>query len=94
MALGIVLFAVSDGAYYYLLFNDHYIPNSLIDFLYSFSLSIIAYGAYLRIILKEPFFKDVTFKNIGRKNSWFYLMLFPFANLVLEVTAWLMLIPM
>jgi hypothetical protein len=83
MSAGIQLFALTDIYYYYLLYNDAYIPNSLNDFLYIFSLALIAFGPAVKIMEKSAAAEEMAFSNLGSKDTWKPLALFPLAALAL-----------
>lgn len=86
IAIGVNLFALVDLLYYYLDLRGAYIPNSLVDFSYIFSLYCIALGALWKNCLnqnKEVFFQ---LKNIGFKKRWTYFLTFPISMLIISST--------
>ncbi len=83
LSAGILLFALTDIYYYYLLYNNAYNPNSINDFLYILALSLIAFGPVAEILDKSSGAQEMTFSNLGNKNTWKSLAFFPLAALVL-----------
>lgn len=86
VASGIILFAITDTVYYYFFYKGLYIPNSAIDFAYALSLVIMAFGALLRIYKDKTSFDGIVFKNLGKKKTWPYLLIYPLINAILEMT--------
>lgn len=79
ISLSIFGFALTDLYYYYITYNDIYVPNSLIDTIYLGSLLIIAAGALmpLRFELKDIFTTPALTSNIGTHAKGFLILLFP-----------------
>lgn len=75
----IFVFALTDLYYYYVTYNNIYVPNSLIDTIYLGSLLIIAAGTLmpLRFDLKDLFATQVLTSNIGTHAKGFLILLFP-----------------
>lgn len=75
---GLLLYFITDLYYYYLYYNNLYIPNSVIDAVYMASLLIIAIG-----ISSDVFFKNISmdyaenYTNIGLKRNSFLMLLAP-----------------
>lgn len=75
---GLLLYFITDLYYYYLYYNNLYIPNSVIDAVYMASLLIIAIG-----ISGEIFFKNISldhvgnYTNIGFKHNSFLILFAP-----------------
>ena len=86
ISLGMVIFAWTDLLYYYLFYANLYFPNTMIDFIYILSLSMIAFGGLWKTYKSNELFDLSTITNIGRKGRWFLLLLFPFVTVFLMVT--------
>ncbi len=83
---GVILFAVSDMMYYYAYFENSYIPNSMIDFLYVFALNIIAFGGLCKVYKEQSDYDMVFVSNTGTAGKWHYLFIFLLAIVFLKVT--------
>lgn len=86
ISFGLVLFAFVDMIYYYIDYHGLYIPNTLIDFMYIFSLSIIAFGALWKTYKNTSVFDLTVVRNTGGRKRWAYLLLYPFFTAFLSVT--------
>jgi len=85
IACGTIMFALTDMLYYYIDFKGLYIPNSLIDFFYAFSMYVMAFGALWRVYKSTETFDLTSINNVGIKSRWGYLAIFPLLTLLLDV---------
>ncbi len=84
-ACGTILFALIDMLYYYIDFKGLYMPNSIIDFCYIFSMYVMAFGALWRVYKGDETFDLKSINNVGIKSRWGYLATFPLVTLLLDV---------
>lgn len=86
---GILTYSVTDLGFYYSYANNTYIPNSLMDVIYSVSITIIAFGGLWRSMVNPlesagNIKNTGDIKNIGIGRRWLFLFLFPLAALLYE----------
>ena len=84
ISTGFLLFALVDIVYYYIDFKGLYIPNSMIDLCYVFSLHIIAFGSLYKTFWGAKLDLAV-FSNIGRKRRWVFLLIYPLVIILLKI---------
>lgn len=77
VSTGVSLFVIIDLIYYYSYFREQYIPNSLIDIVYAFSLILISLGAFLSMKEDNTAGKQIYIDNIGSSKKTIFLALFP-----------------
>lgn len=83
---GLLLFCLVDVLYFYSEINGLYIANSLLDFSYVLSFQLIALGALCRTYSCCGASVDPSrLTNIGTKNRWAFLFLYPLLAIVLEL---------
>jgi diguanylate cyclase (GGDEF)-like protein len=85
LAAGILLFPVIDAAYYYLFFNDLYIPNTIIDFMYMLTLNLIALACLWMTNKADQIKTWTAISNVGTRKTWLCLLMFPLITSVLAV---------
>ncbi|MHB1394118.1 MAG: putative bifunctional diguanylate cyclase/phosphodiesterase [Clostridia bacterium] len=77
---GICLYMVSDVYYTILVFEDIYVPNSLIDFAYMSAIALLGmasiYESYKPTAVYDPKYYEVP-ENTGRSSQYSILLLFP-----------------
>lgn len=83
ISTGILLFALADIVYYYIEFKGLYIPNSVVDLSYAFSLYTIAFGSLYKTFWGTKYDLAV-FTNVGRKRRWVFLLIYPLVMIVLK----------
>lgn len=81
VSTGVSLFCTIDLIYYYSYYMNRYLPNTLIDLFYLFSLLLIAFGALLSSKNAQSFSQQIYISNIGTSKKALYLALFPFFTL-------------
>lgn len=86
ISFGLVLFALTDVTYYYMVLTDLYYPNSLIDYIYLFSLAVIAFGALWKTYKDSSVFELNVVTNIGKRIRWVYLLLYPLVMIIISYT--------
>ncbi len=74
---GLLLFSITDMLYYYIYFQNLYIPNSTVDFLYILSFDFIAYAGLWKMNSVESKYEYALSSNIGSRGKWFVLFLYP-----------------
>ncbi|HNY18978.1 MAG TPA: bifunctional diguanylate cyclase/phosphodiesterase [Flexilinea sp.] len=84
ISFGLVLFTVVDLCYYFVLYNNIYIPNTLIDFMYMPSLCIVAFGGWLRVYQHSTADELNVVTNKGRETRWLFLLMFPLVTFAIS----------
>lgn len=83
---GLVLFCVVDPIFYYVDVSQSYLPNSMVDFFYIFSLQLITLGAISQTYSNcESTITLGDLSNVGHTKRWIFLFLFPISALVLDL---------
>jgi len=85
LSLGPIMFAIVDMLYYYYVFNNSIVSNSLTDFLYIVSLQVMAFGALWKTYKDPALFSFTELTNRGSKRSWIYMLIFPLSAVALEI---------
>jgi diguanylate cyclase (GGDEF)-like protein len=83
ISFGLILFAITDLYYYYANYNDIYLPNTLIDFIYMTSLYIIAFGGWWKVYKKSTLYELAVIMNTGGKTRWLSLLIYPSVTFVI-----------
>ncbi len=81
--VGVILYAITDMAYYYIVLKSVYVPNSAIDFIYVVSLYMMALGA-LQKFNRESTLAELY--NIGYRKGWYYFVIYPVIAIILRLT--------
>ncbi len=84
---GSLLYVLVDLYYYYIYFNNLYLPNSIIDFIYLGSFVLIAIGAILNYFYKFSASQDTFFHNnynVGFTKKHWLLLICPILSFVFE----------
>ena len=80
LIVGICLYMVSDFYYTILVFEDAYVPNSLIDFAYMSAIALLGmasiYESYKPTVVYDPKYYEVP-ENMGRSSQYIILLLLP-----------------
>jgi diguanylate cyclase (GGDEF)-like protein len=77
VAAGIFLYCAVDLLYYYLHYFGLYVSSSLMDCAYVLPFSVVAFGLLVNAHYYRGDFDAMAFDNIGKKNKWVFLLLFP-----------------
>ena len=86
ISFGLVLFAFNDIFYYYIDYHGQYSPSSIYDFLYTFSLIIIAFGALWKTYKSSSEYDFTGFTNVGGRRRWVYLLIYPIVAILFPIT--------
>lgn len=85
--LGLMCFSLNDLYYYYLYFNNAYIPNSIMDVVYILSFMLIGLGAAYEVSFNETnIYADEKIRNnnIGSRHNVVVLLLCPSLIIIAE----------
>lgn len=84
VSIGIFLFVTVDLVYYYIVYKELYIPNSITDFLYIVSIMIIAAGALWKRLPSSSVDDLKLITEDKSKSKWAYLLTFPIFSIAAE----------
>lgn len=86
IAFGLFMYAFVDMLYYYIDYNELYMPNSIVDFAYIVSLCIIAFGTLWKTYKNKSIYDLTSVTNIGGRMRWAYLFIYPFLAIAFSTT--------
>ena len=83
---GSACFIAIDLLYYYMAMYGYYIPNGLVDALYSVTFFILALGGLLWADHNDLQDEEINYNNIGFRQRWAALLLIPAVGIILKLT--------
>lgn len=84
VSIGVFLFVTVDLIYYYILYKNLYVPNSITDLVYIISLMVVAAGALWARLPGNSIDDSKDYSEESSKSKWAYLLTFPAFSIAAE----------
>ena len=86
ISVGILLYVSADMFYYYTYYNNQYIPNTILDFVYILAFQILAFGSQIKTNKIYGLSNLMVLNNEGIRSKWLYLFMFPLVAVFFMIT--------